>query len=144
MKKNISRSNRKAFTLVELLVVILIISLIATVMAPRIFSGLGKAKRDIARAKITTIENAIAQFQITCDRLPDDSVNLQELLVQPEDLEGKWTKPFLKESEILDPWGNEYIYIAEGELNPGSFDIISYGADGEPGGEGDNEDIYND
>ncbi|MHC4186544.1 MAG: type II secretion system protein GspG, partial [Planctomycetota bacterium] len=56
----------------------------------------------------------------------------------------KWNGPYLKESQLEDPWGNRYIYVAEGEMNPGSFDLVSLGADGEQGGEGDNEDIYND
>lgn len=138
------RRNRRGFTLVELLVVILIISMLAAFVAPRMFKGLGKAKRDIARAKMAIIEDALARFYIDCGRYPDDSEGLEVLLMAPADLEEKWNGPYLKRSELLDPWDNPYIYVAEGVYNPGSFDLISYAADGMEGGEGDNEDVVND
>jgi len=138
------KRKEKAFTLVELLVVILIISLIATVISRRVFTGLGKAKRDIAKAKMANIESAIGMFYLDCGRYPDESQGLSELIEMPADLEGKWREPYLKQSELFDPWDNPYIYIEEGVVNPGSFDLISYGADGMEGGEGDDEDIYND
>ena len=131
------KSNRKAFTLVELLVVIVIISLLAAIFALPSFKQLGKAKRDIAKAKMTIIEGAIGRFYIDCGRFPDDSENLNELLVMSQDVEEKWNGPYLKASELLDPWGGEYIYIAEGEINPGSFDLISLGGDKQDGGEGE-------
>jgi len=138
------KRKQKAFTLVELLVVILIISMLAAFVAPRMFRGLGKAKRDIAKAKMAIIENALGRFYIDCGRYPDDSEGLEVLMVAPADLEEKWNGPYLKRSELLDPWENPYIYVAEGQYNPGSFDLISLGQDGMEGGEGDNEDIYND
>jgi general secretion pathway protein G len=127
-----------------LLVVILIITMLAAFVAPRMFKGLGKAKRDIARAKMAIIEGALGQFYVDCGRYPDDSEGLEVLLVAPADLEEKWHGAYLKQSELLDPWDNPYIYVAEGEVNPGSFDLISLGADGMEGGEDDNEDIVND
>ena len=71
-------------------------------------------------------------------------MGLEELLTPPADLEEKWNGPYLKQSELYDPWENPYIYVEEGERNMGSFDLISYGADGVDGGEGDDEDVYND
>ncbi len=138
------KRKEKAFTLVELLVVILIISLIATVISQRVFTRLGEAKAKIAKAKMAIIEGAIGRFYLDCGRYPDESQGLSELLEAPADLEEKWRGPYLKRSELLDPWDNPYIYIEEGAVNPGSFDLISYGADGMEGGEGDDEDIYND
>jgi len=138
------KRKEKAFTLVELLVVILIISLIATVISQRVFTGLGKAKRDIAKAKMVIIESAIGRFYLDCGQYPDESQGLSELLEMPADLEEKWRGPYLKESELFDPWDNPYIYIEEGIVNPGGFDLISFAADGMEGGEGDDEDIYND
>jgi len=134
----------QGFTIMELLIVILIISMIAVFVAPRMFKGLGKAKRDIAKAKMAIIESALGRFYIDCGRYPTDSEGLEALIVAPADLEEKWNGPYLKRSELLDPWKNPYEYREEGEVNPGSFDLISYGADGQEGGEGDNEDIYND
>jgi len=134
---------RKAFTVAELLVVIVIISLLAVFVVPRMFKGLGKAKSKIARSKMAIIENAIVTFYGDCERLPSQDAGLQELLTAPADLEDKWNGPYLKRSALLDPWDNPYIYEEEGTVNVGSFDLISYGADGEEGGEGENEDIYN-
>jgi general secretion pathway protein G len=141
---NRTRRRREGFTLVELLVVVLIISMLAALLAPRMFKGLGKAKADIARAKMTIIEDSLARFQYDCGHLPDDSEGgLEALLLAPAGLEEKWNGPYLKKSQLLDPWGNPYLYIPEGQFNPGSFDVISYGADGQEGGEGENADIVN-
>lgn len=142
MKK--MRRKEKAFTLVELLVVVLIISLIATVISRRVITGLGKAKRDIAKAKMATIESAIGVFYLECGRYPDESQGLSELLEMPSDLEEKWRGPYLKQSDLFDPWDEPYIYIEEGIINPGSFDLISYGPDRMESGDGDDRDIYND
>jgi len=142
---NRTRRERKGFTLVELLVVVLIIGMLATLLAPRMFQGLGEAKAKIARAKMARIEDALARFQLDCGRLPDESEGgLDALLLAPPDLEEKWKGAYIKRSELEDPWGNPYIYMSEGEYNPGSFDLISFGADGQEGGEGENTDVVND
>ena len=132
--------NEKGFTMVELLVVILIISMLAAFVTPKMFRRLGEAKKDIARAKMANIENAIGRFYIDCGMYPE---NLEDLVEAPTEFEEKWTGPYLKRSELLDPWENPYLFEEEGVVNPGSFDLISYGADGQQGGEGDDEDIYN-
>jgi general secretion pathway protein G len=137
------KQKRKAFTLVELLVVIIILSLLAGFVAPKMLSRVGKAKKDLARPKMTVIESAIERFGLDCGQYPDDSMGLDALLSPPSGLEEKWNGPYLKASQLLDPWGNPYIYVSEGQVNPGSYDIVSLGADGAEGGEGDNEDIFN-
>ncbi len=139
-----ARSKKKAFTLVELLVVIMILGLLGAFVAPRMVNVLGKAKKDIAKAKMATIESALGRFYVDCGRYPDDSEGLDVLVIPPSDLEEKWNGPYLKQSELFDPWENPYVYVEEGEINPGSFDLISFGADGQEGGEDDNVDIYND
>jgi general secretion pathway protein G len=142
MRRN--RKKEKAFTLVEVLVVIVLLALIASVYVPRMFRGMGEQRKKMARTKMATIESAIITFQLDCGRFPDDSLGLEELINLPADLEEKWKGPYLKQSQLLDPWDNPYIYVEEGEVNPGSFDLISYGADKTEGGEGDDADIYND
>jgi len=132
---------RKGFTFIELLAVIVVIGLLAAFVAPRIFKGLGKAKHDIAKSKMAIIESAIGEFYFACGRYPAD---LEELLVPPDDVEEKWNGPYIKRSRLLDPWENPYEYVEEGVINPGSFDLISFGADGVEGGEDEDKDVYND
>ncbi len=138
------KQKRKAFTLIELLVVIIIISMLAGFVAPKLMQRVGKAKRDLAGPKMTIIESALERFGLDCGQYPDDSDGLDALLIAPAGLEEKWNGPYLKMSQLLDPWDNPYIYVAEGEINPGSYDLVSLGADGTEGGEGDAEDIFND
>ena len=137
------KHNKNGFTLVELLVVILIIGMLAAFVAPRMLTHVGEAKHSIAKSKMAIIESALGRFYLDCGRYPDDSEGLGALITAPAGLESSWKGRYLKPSEILDPWGNEYIYVSEGQINPGSFDLISYGADGQSGGEGENADIYN-
>ncbi|HOT73392.1 MAG TPA: type II secretion system major pseudopilin GspG [Anaerohalosphaeraceae bacterium] len=138
------KRKQKAFTIIELLAVAMIIALLAVFVVPRAFRGLGKAKHDIAKGKMAIIEQAIAQFQYDCGRLPTGSEGLEALLTAPSDVEDKWAGPYLKPSEILDPWGRPYVYVEPGVVNIGSYDLISLGADGAEGGEGENADIIND
>ena len=100
-----------------------------------------RLKHRLARPRMAVVEFAIEQYFIDCDRYPG---SLEELLKQLVGLEGKWNGPYVKASQLLDPWGKQYIYVPEGKVNPGSYDLISYGADGVPDGEGENKDIYND
>ena len=134
---------RRAFTLVELLVVIVIISMLAAFVAPNVIKHIGKAKADLARPKMAMIEDALTRFYADCSRYPADSEGLEALLVDPGNTTG-WNGPYIKQSQLLDPWGNMYIYIAEGSVNPGSFDLISLGRDAQEGGEGEDADVYND
>jgi general secretion pathway protein G len=136
------RQNR-GFTIIELLAVATIIALLAVFVVPRAFKGLGKAKSQIAKGKIAILETGLQQFLTACGRLPTDTEGLEALITAPADVQEKWDGPYLKKSDLLDPWNNPFIYMQQGQMNPGSYDIICYGADGQPGGEGDNADIYN-
>lgn len=138
------KQRRKAFTLVELLVVIVIISMLAAFAAPKLYQYVGKSKQDLARPTLANVDSALERFAIDCGRFPDDSEGLDALLVAPADLEEKWRGPYLKAKQLNDTWGNPIVYRAEGEVNVGSYDLISLGADGAEGGEGANADIYND
>lgn len=139
------KRKHRGFTLLEIMVVILILGMLVVFVAPNIMSRFGRAKRDIAKSAIYHIEERVKQFELDCGRPISKDVGLEELVVQPDDIEeGKWTGPYLKRSQLVDPWGAPYVYMAEGEVNEGSFDIISYGKDKAPGGEGENADIYND
>ena len=137
------RRRKNAFTIIELVAVAMIISLLAVFVVPRAFKGLGRAKHDIAKGKMGIVLQALAQFQYDCGRFPTDAEGLAALLAAPPDLEEKWSGSYCKQSDMEDPWGRQYIYVADGVINPCQFDLISYGADGAEGGEGENADIYN-
>ena len=134
---------RRAFTLVELLVVIVIISMLAAFVAPNVIRHVGKAKVDLAKPRMAIIEDSVSRFYMDSGRYPTDSEGLEALLVDPGNTTG-WNGPYIKQSQLLDPWGNPYIYVAEGTVNPGSFDLVCLGADGQEGGDGEYADIYND
>ena len=142
MKKR--RRRNRGFTIVELLVVAIILAMLAGFIVPGIFQKLSKAKTDIARSKMALIETALQQFAIDCGRMPTDDEGLEALLIPPPELEEKWAGKYLKDSQIIDPWDNPYQYYSDGRVNVGSYDIVSLGADGQEGGEGENADIVND
>ena len=141
-RKDMKRRQR-GFTIIELLAVAMITRCWRYLWF-RAFRGLGKAKHDIAKGKMAIIEQALAQFQYDCGRLPTASEGLEALVAAPRDVEEKWNGPYLKRSELLDPWNRPYEFIEQGMINVGSFDLISLGADGLEGGEGENADIVND
>lgn len=134
-------SLRRGFTLIELMVVILIIAILAALIVPRIVNRAGDAKKVKAQADISTLSNALNQFRIDCDRYPTTEDGLNALRVAPNDVQN-WKGPYTEKSIPLDPWGSEYHYEAPG---PNGLDywIVSYGADQQPGGDGDNADIDN-
>jgi general secretion pathway protein G len=133
------RRGRKGFTLVELLVVVLIITMLATLIAPKIFRGLRSAKKRMAKIGITKVESAVASFYTDCGgQFP---MRIDDLLLDPGDLEG-WDGPYLDAEDIEDPWKHPYYY----EPPPSGSDkclVMSYGRDGSPGGEGEDADIDN-
>ena len=138
-----TRKRKRGFTLVELLVVILIITMLATLLVPNVIDKFKKAKKGLAVPGIALIEGALTEFYMDCGRLPTQSEGLDALLNAPPALSEKWDGKYIKPKKLNDPWGNPYDYRYPGTINADSYDIISYGADGTQGGEGENEDIYN-
>jgi len=134
---------RRGFTLIELIVVISIISLLVVFVAPKMFRKLEQAKKDLVIPRMKLVEDALERFAINCGRYPDDSEGLGVLLSAPEGLAEKWRGPYLKIKQLLDPWDSPFVYEAPGEVSSDIYVLISYGADGEPGGDGDNADITN-
>lgn len=126
------------FTLVELLVVMVIIGLLAALVAPRFVRQEEKAKIKATRAQIELIGTALDTFRLDVGRYPTTQEGLEALRRNPGSLE-RWDGPYLKKEVPLDPWGKSYVYRSPGEHGP--YDLLSYGADGAPGGEGDNRDL---
>jgi general secretion pathway protein G len=126
------------FTLVELLVVMIIIGLLAALVGPRFIRQEEKAKIKAAKAQIELLSTALDTFRLDVGRYPSTQEGLDALRTKPGAIE-RWDGPYLKKDLPLDPWGKAYVYKSPGEHGP--FDILSYGADGAPGGEEDNRDI---
>lgn len=138
------RTNRRreAFTLIEFLVVMTIIGILAALIVPRFINRAGEAKAVVAKQKVTVLEQKVVEFQADCGRLPTAQEGLKALVRQPSDAGQKWKGPYVKEKDILDPWGEEIAYQAPGRHNA-DFDVFTFGADRQEGGEGENADIGN-
>lgn len=132
--------NSKGFTLLELLVVMVIIGLLAGFVAPKYFSQVGKSEVKIAKAQIDALEKSLDQYRLDTGHYPINEQGMDALITKPTN-EAKWSGPYLKKGVPLDPWGNPYIYRIPGEKS--DFDLVSYGKDGQPGGEGEAMDITN-
>ena len=136
----LSSRSMRGFTLLELLVVMVIIGLLAGYVGPKYFSQIGKSEVKATRAQIDGLGKAIDQFRLDVGRYPTTEEGLKSLLVRPSNLT-KWDGPYLSKNVPLDPWGNPYLYKSPGEH--GEYDLLSYGKDGQPGGEGEAADIVN-
>ena len=128
------------FTLVELLVVLAILGLLAGLVGPRVLGLLGGAKSKTAGVQIADIEKALEIYKLDVGRFPTTEEGLDSLVKKPGSANG-WSGPYLKGGLPSDPWGNAYRYASPGAN--GGIDIISLGADGAPGGEGENADVRN-
>lgn len=130
-------ADKRGFTLVELLVVMVIIGLLAALVGPKLFPQLGKAKQGAAKAQIELLGQALDRFRLDEDRYPSTQEGLNTLVENPG-LE-KWNGPYAKKKQLLDPWGRPYQYQSPG--THGEYDLFSYGRDGAPGGEKEDKDV---
>jgi len=136
-KKQHRARNReqRGFTLVELLLVLVILALIAGLVLPGIIGKAESAKAKAAASQISRISMSVESFYLDTGNTPS---SLDELVNEPSDAAG-WNGPYIKNSLLKDPWGQPYKYTIPGEH--GDFDIMSFGADRQQGGEGKNADI---
>ncbi|GLV20795.1 type II secretion system protein GspG [Sphingobium sp. TomMM35A] len=136
------RSAEHGFTLVELMVVIVIIGLLATIVAINVIPATDTARVEKAKADIATIEQALEQYRLDNLSYPSQADGLQALINPPASLAQpqRYRRGGYIKKLPQDPWGRAYNYVVPGRK--GAFDISSLGADGQPGGESENADIY--
>ncbi|HXI41750.1 MAG TPA: type II secretion system major pseudopilin GspG [Bryobacteraceae bacterium] len=137
---NERRNRRRAgVTLIEMLVVVTIIALFAALVAPRMLRKSDTARVTLAHAQINSFMTALGSYKLDTGLFPTTEEGLQALRTQPANL-AQWQGPYLPQEIPLDPWGHPYTYKFPGEHGD-EPDIICYGADGQPGGDGINADI---
>lgn len=135
-----SRRNR-AFTLIELMVVVLILAVLAALVVPRIVGAGDQAKFKAAQSEVSTYKGLLDRFHLDVGRYPTTEEGLEALHTAPSGTEGKWgPQPYTDKTTFLDPWGNPYVYEADGTSD---YVLKSYGQDGQEGGEGYNADVTN-
>lgn len=128
------RNTNSGFTMIELLIVIVILGLLASLVAPKFFDQLGDAERGVASAQMNAFETALDTYRLDMGSYPSA---LEELRKSDKP---RWDGPYLPKEIPADPWGNPYVYSTPGD-NGNPYKIMSYGADGQPGGSDNNEDI---
>ncbi|RME37559.1 MAG: type II secretion system protein GspG, partial [Deltaproteobacteria bacterium] len=130
-------SDQRGFTLIEILVVVLILGILAGIVVPRLLDKPEEARRTKAAVQIRGLEEALSIFKLDNGFYPDTEQGLSALVEKPTTgrIPARWREGGYIKKIPKDPWGNDYIYISPG--SHGDFDLSSYGADGRPGGEGD-------
>src|ERR1700733_7942918 len=138
-KKLLRRKSQRGVTLIEMLVVVVIMGLFVGLVGVNLFKRADEAKRTAARAQIDSFMTALGAYKLDTGNFPNTDQGLAVLRVKPENTD-QWAGPYLPKEIPMDPWGHSYIYTYPGEHGD-EPDLISLGADGQPGGEGNNADI---
>lgn len=133
---------QRGFTLLEMLVVLVIIGLIASLVGPRLFAKVDSSKVQVADTQVRMLRGAVESFRLDVGRMPSAEEGLEVLTRAPSDDKGgsRWRGPYLDEGLPKDPWGNSYQYSIPG-ADGMPFALYSFGADGQRGGEGNDADV---
>lgn len=136
MNRRNERRRERGMTLIEIMVVIVILGLIASAVAVNVVGQMSKARIDTAKNDVRKIADGVDTFKVMKGRYPSTEEGLgiliKESILKPN-----------KEGKLLDPWGHDYVYLYPGQAHPDAYDVKSYGADGQPGGDGENADLVN-
>ena len=134
---------RRGFTLIEILVVLVVLAVLATLVAPNVFRHVGAARETTAKTQIEMLGAALDAYRLDNGRYPSTEQGLAALWQAPtvEPRAANWRGPYLRKAVPADPWGAPYVYRAPGVQSGSGYDLLSYGADGKPGGTGEAADI---
>ena len=137
------KQRQHGFTLIEILIVVVILSILAIAVVPQFLDQPGKARVARAQSDISNLKKALSMYKLDNFNYPSKSQGLQALVSRPggQPEAKNWKPGGYVEKLVQDPWGNDYQYLNPG--NHGEVDIYSFGADGQPGGEGENQDVGN-
>jgi general secretion pathway protein G len=144
-RRHTTTRGSRGFTLVELVVVMMIISILAGAIAVAVTNRVKMARRARAISDIKSLETALDLYEADNGKPPTTEQGLEALRVKPTTppVPRNWNGPYLTKRVPLDPWGHEYVYRYPGQYNENEYDLICYGADGQPGGQDWDEDITN-
>jgi general secretion pathway protein G len=133
----------RGLTLIEILVVIIVLGLLAGLVAPQIIGRVSEARATSASTQIELLSVALDNYRLDNGRYPTTDQGLQALRVEPtsEPVPRSWRGPYVRKEIPLDPWDRPYVYRSPGIENPAGYDLFTLGADGVPGGEGEDADI---
>jgi general secretion pathway protein G len=138
-------SRTAGFTLIEILVVITVIAVLASLVSPMVFQHVGDAKTTAARAQMEIFSLALDAYRLDADRYPTSAQGLQALVEPPTTppLPGRWRGPYLRKGVPLDPWGRPYLFESPSKREGAgeTYDLSTLGRDGQPGGSGEDADI---
>jgi len=132
------KTRLRGMTLIEIMIVVAIIGILLAVVVPPLFGSEQDAKQTLQKTALRSVANGLEMYRLNNNHYPSTNQGLEALVSQPSGFpEPKNWRPVLRPSQLVDVWGNEYVYISDG---PG-FDLMSLGADGQEGGEGYDADI---
>jgi general secretion pathway protein G len=134
-----TKIHQTGFTLLELLVVLGIIAMLAGLVGPQVMKHMGESKVKAAKVQIEDLAQTLDMYKLDVGSYPSSEQGLEALIESPDGAQ-RWNGPYLRKAKVpLDPWNQEYKYASPGEH--GKFDIVSLGADGKEGGDGEDKDI---
>src|SRR5512142_1852179 len=138
MTSSLRLRRQRGFTILEIVIVFILLAGIMAFVGPKIFQQMGRAQSQEARIRIQHLAGQIEMYKLEVGKYPE---NLQALVQAPPGTESKWNGPYAKPDDLKDAWGNDYRYTVPGQNKP--FDLVSLGADGKDGGDGENRDVSN-